>query len=49
MSPLLTPARMYFTPVCTGRMCSRAGVIVTITTITTGTGTTGSGRGVVRR
>ncbi len=49
MSPLSTPARMYFAPVCTGRMRSRVGVIATITTITTGTGTTGSGRGVVRR
>ena len=49
MSPLSTPAHMYFALLCSGRIGSRAGVIVITTTITTGTGTTGSGWGIVRR
>ena len=47
MSPLSTPARMHTTPLA-GRMPLCAGAIATATTIIT-TGTTGTGRSIVRR
>lgn len=45
------PARMHLAPVSTGRRSLSAGVIATsiTTTITTGTGSIGSGRVFVRR
>lgn len=51
MSPHHAPARRHLAPVFTGRMTWSAGVIAAsiTTTITTGTGTIGSGRVFVRR
>jgi hypothetical protein len=51
MSPYNPPACMHLAPVFTGRMLLSDGMIVAsiTTTITTGTGTTGSGRVFVRR
>jgi hypothetical protein len=48
MSPYSALVRMHFAPASAGRMPSRAGDIASIITTTITTGTTGSGRSVVR-